>query len=207
MKTPPPIRFSGFTLVELLTVIAIIAVLMGLLFPATRSVMNAARGATAKTDITQLVTAINAYYTEYGKLPTATSSPSDASEATQGWFQGPQSGGQYNSQLVRVLAGENHNGLNSRKIVFLEVKPAKGEDGSWRGGVDEDFVFYDPWGTPYGIKMDTSYNGIVEYYGTNSESNLRTLAIAISFGRNGIQQDPYKSTDKGESVDDIVSFL
>src|SRR5438094_3431589 len=59
----------GFTLIELLVVIAIIALLMGLLFPAYRAVQNQARQTQAKNDLTQIVAAINAFYTEYGKYP------------------------------------------------------------------------------------------------------------------------------------------
>src|SRR5437762_5568063 len=60
---------AGFTLIELLVVIAIIAILVGLLFPAFSAVQNQARRTQAKNDLTQIVTAVNAYYTEYGKYP------------------------------------------------------------------------------------------------------------------------------------------
>ena len=60
-------RAAAFTLIELLVVIAIIAILIGLLFPAFRAVQDQARRTQAKNDLTQIVTAVNAYYTEYGK--------------------------------------------------------------------------------------------------------------------------------------------
>ena len=59
----------AFTLIELLVVIAIIAILIGLLFPAFAAVQNQARKTQAKNDLTQIVNAVNAYYTEYGKYP------------------------------------------------------------------------------------------------------------------------------------------
>ena len=43
---------------------------MGLLFPAFRGVQDQAKKTQAKNDLTQIVTAVNAYYTEYGKYPT-----------------------------------------------------------------------------------------------------------------------------------------
>src|SRR6266567_5247094 len=61
----------AFTLIELFTVMAVIAILVGLLFPAFTSVMERARKTQAKNDLTQIVTAVNAYYTEYGKYPLA----------------------------------------------------------------------------------------------------------------------------------------
>src|SRR5438045_8782381 len=62
----------AFTLIELLVVIAIIAILIGLLFPAFRAVQNQARQTQAKNDLTQIVNAVNAYYTDYGKYPLVT---------------------------------------------------------------------------------------------------------------------------------------
>src|SRR5437016_11394592 len=62
----------GFTLIELLVVIAIIAILIGLLFPAFSAVQNQARRTQAKNDLTQIVNAVNAFYTEYGKYPIVT---------------------------------------------------------------------------------------------------------------------------------------
>src|SRR5437762_13873332 len=62
----------AFTLIELLVVIAIIAILIGLLFPAFRAVQDQAKRTQAKNDLTQIVNAVNAYYTEYGKYPLVT---------------------------------------------------------------------------------------------------------------------------------------
>src|SRR5437763_13488353 len=59
----------GFTLIELLVVIVIIAVLAGFAFPVFQSVQNSAKKTQAKNDVTQIVTAVNAFYTEYGKYP------------------------------------------------------------------------------------------------------------------------------------------
>src|SRR6266404_1464033 len=59
----------AFTLIELLVVIAIIAILVGLLFPAFKAVQNQARNTQAKNDLTQIVNAVNAFYTDYGKYP------------------------------------------------------------------------------------------------------------------------------------------
>jgi len=189
----------AFTLIELLVVIAIIGILMALLFPAVGGAMEAAKKAKAKNDVVQLAVAVKAYQTEYGKLPTTVTSYNDGPEAAQGWFQ------DNNNEIIRVLSGENFNDLNPRKMVFLEARPAKG-GGTPKDGVAADGKFYDPWGTPYAIKLDTSYNNALEYYGVNYENNFRTTVIAVSFGKNKIQQDPGKPTDKGERVDDVVSF-
>src|SRR5438270_7854711 len=73
----------GFTLIELLVVIVIIAILMGLAFPAFQAVQNQAKKTQAKNDLVQIVSAVNAFYTEYGKYPLPASATSD-SAATYG---------------------------------------------------------------------------------------------------------------------------
>lgn len=183
----------------MLVIAVIFGILVSLIFPAIGSLMESAQLKRAKNDAQQIASAVKQYQTVYGKLPTSVISYDDGPEAAQGWFQ------ENNDEIVRLLAGENFNDLNPRKIVLLEARPAKGGDKP-KDGVGADGKFYDPWGGLYAIKLDTSYNNALEYYGVNYENNCRTTVIAVSFGKNKIQQDPGKSSDKGERVDDVVSF-
>ena len=62
-------RRSGFTLVELLAVIMIIALLAGLVTPAVMRARNTARNAAIKAEIDMLHMAIMNYKNEYGSFP------------------------------------------------------------------------------------------------------------------------------------------
>src|ERR1700733_8577922 len=88
MDSPSAIRtrLSAFTLIELLTVIAIIAILMGLLFPALSVVRDQANKVQAKTAIMGAVAAVKQYYTEYGKypIPITPGQPPPATDFTYG---------------------------------------------------------------------------------------------------------------------------
>ena len=61
---------DAFTLIELLVVITIIAILMGLLFPAFKGVQDQAKRTQAKNDVTQVVTAVNALIPSTGNILT-----------------------------------------------------------------------------------------------------------------------------------------
>jgi len=62
-------RRSGFTLVEVLVVIMIIALLAGLLTPAVMKSMSSSRAAAVKAEIELLNTALMNYKNEYGSFP------------------------------------------------------------------------------------------------------------------------------------------
>ena len=71
----------GFTLVEMLTVIAIIGILAAILITAVPVVMRKARSATASADITHLTQAATSYNLDFGAFPpdcTAFCTPEDA---------------------------------------------------------------------------------------------------------------------------------
>ena len=62
---------SGFTLVELLVVIGIIAILVSLLLPAVNATREAARTSSCRNNIRQVAHAIINYETSFGRLPSA----------------------------------------------------------------------------------------------------------------------------------------
>lgn len=62
----------GFTLVELLAVIAIIGVLVGLLLPAVQSTRETARAASCQNNLIQLTLSVESYHATFGHYPAGT---------------------------------------------------------------------------------------------------------------------------------------
>jgi prepilin-type N-terminal cleavage/methylation domain-containing protein len=171
---------SGFTLIELLTVIAIIAILMGLLLPALNAAKNAAKKAQAKTDLSNLVTAVKAFYTDYGVYPVdpATATTSGSADTTYGTSDGATR--PPISDVVNVLRADPNNdalssgtlplSINTRQQIYLDVPFVKDltnpKNGLGNGNETNTHLtqkvagnWYDPWGYTYFVAIDTNYDG------------------------------------------------
>src|SRR6478609_5597686 len=192
----PPRHACAFTLIELLVVVAIIAILVGLLFPAFKAVQTQARQTQAKNDLTQIVNAVNAFYTDYGKYPLATNDNTITN----------------NAALMNVLLATDTTN-NPRQIVFINPPYVKKDTaGNRRSGVSPtDGQFYDPWGTPYVMKINGTYdNQLANPYSLNAgPATLAIGVIAWSFGTDGQSASvPGPAADKnlGNAADDVISW-
>jgi prepilin-type N-terminal cleavage/methylation domain-containing protein len=203
-----PDRSSAFTLIELLVVIAIIAILIGLLFPAFRAVQDQAKKTQTKNDLTQIVNAVNAYYTDYGRYPLPTGTTGDFIYGPAGNSNPPS-----NSELFYTLRGVNagtmnlNNAANPRIIVFISPPYVKNDTaGNRRSGVSAtDGNYYDPYGTPYDVEIDGGYNNAISPnpYTANTgagPSPLNLGVIAWSLGKDSTQGTDFNASD------DVISW-
>jgi len=182
-------------LIELLVVIAIIAVLLGLAFPVFQGVLDRAKKVQAKNDVTQIVTAVNAFYTEYGRYPTI-----EITDAAATYGAGASS----SKAVLDELRG-NSTALNTRQIVF--ISPAEDtSQTSPKGKIGSDAQFYDPWGSAYATRIDADYdNHVANPYGNNNGAGadpIRQGVIAWSIGKDKSLGKGGKYTDS----DDVISW-
>jgi prepilin-type N-terminal cleavage/methylation domain-containing protein len=209
---PLPKHSHAFTLIELLVVIAIIAILVGLLFPAFRAVQDQAKRTQAKNDLTQIVNAVNAFYTEYGKYP--------MSQTVDTTF-GPGGNPITNETLFTELRGCTAAAgscpaaatINTRQIVFISPPDVK-NSANPRSGIGTAAGnlgrYFDPWGSNYVIRIDGDYNNqVANPYTANAGAtpNLQIGVIAWSLGLDG-SGPPAVTGDKNTGVfaDDVISW-
>jgi len=200
MKSLAPTDENGFTLIELLIVIAIIVILMGLLFPAFKGVQDQAKRTQAKNDLTQIVTAVNAFYTEYGKYPTAATTDATAT-------YGPGGSTTENGGLFTELRATT-SALNTRQIVFISPPDAKDQNSPRSGIKSSTGGYYDPWGTEYAVALDANYdNQVTNPYGNNNGAGadpIRQGAIAWSYGKDAKLGN--NGDGKFTGSDDVISW-
>jgi type II secretory pathway pseudopilin PulG len=199
---------AAFTLIELLVVIAIIIILAGLLFAGLRGAQEQARRTQAKNDLTQIVTAVNAFYTEYGKYPTVATTDATAT-------YGP-GGTSTNDVLFNELRGLATATQNPRRIVFISppdvkdpVNPRSGIGITGTGAPAPPGQFWDPWGTPYAIKIDGNYDNQIDpnpYSANAGATPLQIGVIAWSLGKDQLGGAGSADKKMGTADDDVISW-
>jgi prepilin-type N-terminal cleavage/methylation domain-containing protein len=228
--TLPKRPAAAFTLIELLTVIAIIAVLMGLLFPALSGAKEQARRADAGTNVRNIVAACKSYYNDYGKFPPVTGAL-DGDVNTNGYYSfGDTSAGKCkveNSTLFDILRsinrGENNSyALNKRQQKYFEMGKAK-DTKNPRGGFCDGNEFtksqgalMDPWGAQYCVVLDADDDGTIDmgaFYSdlAGAQNAIRASAVCFSMGKDNIRggkgyEGKFRPTKSGEAPDDVVSW-
>lgn len=171
-------RRRAFTLVEMLVVIAIIAILAALLLPVLAAAKIEAQKKQARLQIQDLVQEIQNYDSAYSRMPLpgyAQSAAVNGSFTYGGSFPTPNSPTPYsvgtpvngsisnNADVIAILmdivsypdgsgptVNANHQ-KNPQQTVFLNAKMA---DNTNLPGVGPDLIYRDPWKNPYVITMD-----------------------------------------------------
>lgn len=221
-------RCRAFTLIELLVVITIIIVLVGIAFPAYQGVQERAKKVQAKNDVTQIVTAVNAFYADYGVYPIDPS-------ITQGGFDveygNPDSPVHSNSELMNTLRGiddqfggpNKGNAINTKQVSYFNGPLVK-DANKPQAGFDSKGEFWDPWGSPtdasskvghYIVNIDANYDNVTAAYtlvytdltydtSTPSGKGVRAGAIAASLGHDGAYGN--KGDYKFRGSDDVLSW-
>jgi prepilin-type N-terminal cleavage/methylation domain-containing protein len=217
---------QAFTLIELITVIAIISILMALLFPAIAAVKESSRRTKASTVVKDIVNSCKNYAIEYGKNPpvaaaaVAAGSYSSFGDITNGKCKVD------NNALFDILRaipkGENAlHVLNPRQQKYFEQPKATDTKFPRDGFMDgTDFAakagqLLDPWGTEYCVVLETDNDDLIDmkdfYSDLTGNDSIRVSAAAFSMAKDGKRggkgyEGLFRKTSSPQAPDDIVSW-
>ncbi len=197
----------GFSLIELMVVITIIAILSSIIIPAGKAVQDNMKKVQAQKTCTELRTALMGYFSEYKRFPA---------------FQAAGGGGaggdllvatDESSPVIATLIGQEPT-FNRRGIQFFSNRPAKqrGMPGLWQISPGS-YELLDPFGSkpgsngdsnPYYIMIDTNYDNsliVPKRSGNAGETEQIFTNVAVwSYGMDGVEGST------GRSSDDVYAY-
>lgn len=187
----------GFTLVELLIVIAIIGILMALLMPAVNSSREAARVIQCKNNLKQIALAANTYHQAKNRFP-GFGGEAPPINSTADPFRGPSADSTEGTWIVQTLGFMEETALHERLVVW---------DG--QGVMDHELreAIQVPVPTLYcPSRREAEAYPVVEKY----QSHYGTLAARTDYALNGgspavsdddaTQEDPFNVHISGHGI-------
>ena len=154
---------NGFTLIEMLVVIAIIAALASIIIPLATGAADRAKAKKAQNDAHALKVAVKEFHKDHHYMPYQATGKAVVGDDK--WVKTDD------KDWVEIIQGKNAM-----------------KKGYFNGKVDENGKFLDPWGNPYWVGLDRNMDGYVDGAGGPSGGSgkiIRDTVGVLSAGEDG----------------------
>ena len=165
-------RAAGFTLVEMLVVVAIIAILAAILIPSLGGAQKATRKRKAELECNAVKTAVEQFFSDFKYMPWGDPDDAKARVGADKWTETPKE----HEDVMKLLRGENKLSKAYLEISTRDTKSSSSED---------EGVFYDPWKNYYRIGMDRNLDQQVGYTYGGSTKTYKARVLVLSCGPDG----------------------
>lgn len=221
-------REVGLALMEVLIVLAILAVLLGLIYPILASRKIGDRRSAEQVAVRNIVAALKSYHSDYGHFPEIVKPLPNGKRVICVGDPACKISDGANSLLFDVLrdiprgANANH-ALNPHRQIYFEMGKAKDPKNPRNGFADgPEFPaalqgsLFDPWGRQYCIVFTMDDSGTIDLSAVYSdlagpEHLIRQPVVAFSLGKDGKPggngyEGKLLKPKANEPPDDIVSW-
>jgi len=161
------LQHGAFTLVEMLVVIAIIAIMASILVPVVGRAKTKSKVAAARVEMAGLELAIKSYHNDYSRWPVPKKPSGSSGWANKGEDFTYDTDGAVsprgNEALMEILmaeAGDHNTGheRNPKKNKYIE--PKESGDTNDLPGFSTTGRYHDPFGNPYIVSLDLNGDGV-----------------------------------------------
>ena len=196
----------GFTLVEVVVVLAVVLLLSAIAVPMVTSYIEDGRRTRARNDVNVIAGALTNFYKDYGKWPARDASGADgnayvlytgspmpsanpfgAAHQWDTWARNGTNGDTLDNQLL------GNTPMGSAAAAY----PVTGQF-RWRGPYLSGSMDHDPWNRPYVIN-------VISGFSTSATSNKRIFVL--SAGSNGIIDTPDTATATTDIAGDDIGII
>lgn len=187
---------KGFTLIELIIVIAILATLAGIAYPTYMSIQTNAARTAAKKVCTDIVSAVDSFKQDNnGLMPydSEQAEPDDKDQIHLTTISGEDAG------MIKILTNredDEDRRFNSTRDVYLRSdEQEKPMDGLYVNDANE-VSFYDPWGKPYYITICEEDEGAIDPFTKRRYRGKNCLVYSTGPDQEGVADTTTTTTKK-----------
>ena len=221
---------AAFTLLEVLVVMAIVAILMALSFVGIATMRDQVRRTEAATELKGVISACKSYQNDVGRFPDIPGAlEGDPNSNSYSSYGDTAAGGckMTNDALFDALRAIDRgvntgHALNKRRQIYLERPPAKDArnpragftDGSQFGANQGRLM--DPWGAQYCIVLDEDGDGKINMGRFYSDlaapaDDVRASVAGFAMAKDGIRgakgyEGRYRKAGSSEPPDDVATW-